>query len=109
MPEHDEKDIDSLLQKWYETKTEISELEKRLEKYKKDAEHIMLYEKVSSLSNSKYSLTKREMNRSILAKDDVPREIWNKYSKNINYNMFVIRKISEKLKRSKKRAEYDSD
>lgn len=104
MSKHSDKDIDSLLQKWYETKTEISELEKSLEKYKKYAESIMLDEKISSLSNSKYSATKREMNRSILAKDDVPKDVWNKYSKNINYNMFVIRK-----KRSKKRSEYDSD
>jgi len=106
-----EENVDSLLDKWYQTKNEIAELEKVLDKYKTHAERIMSSKNINVISNTKYSLTKREMNRSILAKDDVPKEVWNKYSKNINYNMFVIRKKSEKLKRSKKRskAAYDSD
>jgi hypothetical protein len=87
-----EENVDSLLDKWYQTKNEIAELEKVLDKYKTHAERIMSSKNINVISNTKYSLTKREMNRSILAKDDVPKEVWNKYSKNINYNMFVIRK-----------------
>ena len=89
-------DIDNLLEKWHEAKREISLLEKKCEKYKKYSELIMSQKNTDSLSNNTYSLTKREMNRTILAKDDVPTEVWNKYSKSISYPMFIIKKRKEK-------------
>lgn len=89
---HTKDDIDNLLEKWHAAKQEISLLEKKCEKYKKYSELIMSQKNTDSLSNTNYSLTKREMNRTILAKDDVPTEIWNKYSKNISYPMFIIKK-----------------
>jgi hypothetical protein len=36
------------------------------------------------------------MSRTVLAKEDVPREIWHKYSKVINYPMFIIKKRKKK-------------
>jgi len=94
--EYNEKDIDMLLQKWNSAKEEISILEKKLEKYKKYAELIMIKDNLRQLSNDDFTLTKSEMNRTVLAKDDVPKEIWYKYSKNITYNMFTIRKKTDK-------------
>jgi hypothetical protein len=93
---YDEKDVNILLEKWYETKEQISSLEKKLDKYKKYAEKIMDNNDLDSLSSSTFSLTKREMSRNILSKDDVPPEVWNKYSRNITYPMFVIRKKKDK-------------
>ncbi len=89
---YDEKDIDMLLENWYIAKQELSVLEKKIEKYKKYAEMIMDGEDENCLSNSRYTLSRREMNRTILAKNDVPKDIWNKYSKNITYSMITIRK-----------------
>ena len=89
---YDEKDIDMLLENWYIAKQELSVLEKKIEKYKKYAEMIMDGEDENCLSNSRYTLSRREMNRTILAKDNVPKDIWNKYSKNITYSMITIRK-----------------
>ena len=93
---HNDEDIDNLFENWYEVKEQIKVLENKCEKYKKYAEKIMASSNQTTLSNEVYSLTKREMSRTILAKDDVPREIWSKYSKNIKYPMFVIRKIKNK-------------
>ena len=101
--DYNEKDIDTLLQRWHSTKSEISELESKLEKYKKFAEQIMSKENINKLSNDDYTLTRSEMNRSILAKDDVPKEIWYKYSKNITYNMFTIRKKTDKTVKTDKK------
>lgn len=89
---YDKKDIDMLLENWYAAKQELSVLEKKIEKYKKYAEMVMDGEDENCLSNSRYTLSRREMNRTILAKDDVPKDIWNKYSKNITYSMITIRK-----------------
>ena len=88
---YDQKDIDNLLENWYISKQELVSLEKKIEKYKKYA-HMIMTDNDIVLSNSKYTLTKRDMSRTILSKDDVPRDIWCKYSKNISYPMFIVRK-----------------
>ena len=87
-----EDDIDNLLEKWHDAKEQISALEKKCEKYKKYSDLIMTHKNTDNLSNDNYTLTKRDMNRTILSKDDVPKDVWNKYSKSISYPMFIIKK-----------------
>ena len=89
-------DVDTLLEKWHDTKEQISILEKRLENYKKYAERIMDNEDKDEINNSNYSLTRRNMSRTTLSKDDLPKDIWNKYARNINYPMYILRKKKEK-------------
>ena len=89
-------DVDTILEKWHDTKEQISSLEKRLEKYKKYAERIMDNEDKDEINNSNYSLTRRNMSRTTLSKDDLPKDIWNKYARNINYPMYILRKKKEK-------------
>lgn len=96
-------DIENLLNKWYEAKQEISMLEKKIEKYKEVAESIMNKTNSDVLSSSKYSLSKREMNKTTIGKKDLPEDIWNRYSKETFYNAFYISKNTEKKVRKKSR------
>lgn len=96
-------DIENLLNKWYEAKQEISILEKKIEKYKEVAESIMNKTNSDVLSSSKYSLSKREMNKTTIGKKDLPEDIWNRYSKETFYNAFYISKNTEKKVRKKSR------
>jgi hypothetical protein len=95
--EYNTDDIDTLLDKWHDTKEQIALLEKKLEKYKKYAERVMDSEDKDELINHKYTLIRRNMSRMTLSKDDVPKDIWNKYARNINYPMYVLRKKKEKM------------
>lgn len=97
-------DIENLLNKWYEAKQEISMLEKKIEKYKEVAESIMNKTNSDVLSSSKYSLSKREMNKTTIGKKDLPEDIWNRYSKETFYNAFYISKNTEKKVRKKSRS-----
>jgi hypothetical protein len=36
------------------------------------------------------------MSRTTLSKDDIPKDIWNKYARNINYPMYILRKKKDK-------------
>ena len=94
--DYDTTDIDTLLEKYNDAKEQISILEKKLEKYKKYAEHIMDNEDKDEISNLKFSLTRRNMSRTTLSKDDIPKDIWNKYARNINYPMYILRKQKDK-------------
>ena len=100
----DDIDIDELLQKWYETKAEIATLEKKCEKYKRCSEKIMENMNKNLLSTSKFILKKVDMTRNTISKNDVPVEIWNKYSKETSFSSFYLTSISEdkKVKKSRK-------
>ena len=87
-----EKDIDYLMDNWYQAKQEISELEKKCEKYKRLANKIMNSQETNKLYNSDYSLSRRDMTRSTLTKKDVPIDIWDKYSKECTYSSFYLTK-----------------
>ena len=55
---------------------------------------------LDTLKNDIYILQKKDMNRTSISKQDLPIDIWNKYSKESFYSAFYISKINEKKKRS---------
>jgi hypothetical protein len=85
-----EKDIEDLLEKWHKTKKDISDLEAKCDKYKKLAEKILTTTGANSVSSSTYKLTRKNMSRETLAKKDVPTDVWNKYSRKVEYSAYYI-------------------
>lgn len=88
-----EKDIEDLLEKWHQAKQSISELETKCDKYKKLAEKILTTSGTSSISSSGYKLSKKNMSRETLAKKDVPNEVWNKYSRKVQYSAYYLTEL----------------
>lgn len=94
-----EIDTEDLLDNWYKTKQEISILEKKCEKYKKVAEKLMSQTQKNTLKSTSYSLKKIDISKHTISKNDVPDEIWNKYSKRTSYSSFYLN-INDKNKKS---------
>lgn len=92
MSEYTEKDIQNLLENWHDTKKNITELEKKFDKYKKLAEKIMSSQNCSKLESKYYSLSKRKLTRQQLSRQNIPKDIWDKYSHEITYPVFYIKK-----------------
>jgi hypothetical protein len=84
------EDISIVLDKWYETKKEISELEKKLEKYKKIVDKYFDYNDINSISDNNFVLKRKEIIKNTVSKKDLPTEIWNKYSKESKYNSYYL-------------------
>uniref|UniRef100_A0A6C0DZX6 Uncharacterized protein n=1 Tax=viral metagenome TaxID=1070528 RepID=A0A6C0DZX6_9ZZZZ len=99
-----ETNVDNLLEKWYEAKQQINDLESKINNYKRIAENIMEHKNVESLMNDKFLLQKKDINKTTISKKDLPIEIWNKYSKENFYSAFYISKANEKKKRSIRRS-----
>ena len=99
-----ETNVDNLLEKWYEAKQQINDLESKIDKYKRIAENIMEHKNVESLMNDKFLLQKKDINKTTISKKDLPIDIWNKYSKENFYSAFYISKANEKKKRSIRRS-----
>lgn len=100
----EDDDIENLLNKWYHSKQELSQLEKKIEKYKTIAENLMNKENTDVIKSDKYILQRKEMNRTTIGKKDLPEDIWNRYSKELFYNAFYISKKQEKSPGRKKKS-----
>ena len=82
--------INELLAKWQEAKTQMAELEKKCDKYKKVADKIMKEKGTSLLEGSSHTLTRKQMTRGTMSKTDVPIEVWNKYSRSVSYPAYFL-------------------
>lgn len=88
--EFDQQDIDQLLDKWYQTKKQIATLEKNILSYKIVAETIMDYQDDDTLQNKHYKLSRKDIDREVLYKSDVPTTIWREFSRKITYPVYNI-------------------
>jgi hypothetical protein len=86
----DREDINKLLEKWHDAKNEISELEKKCEKFKKYAEKIMNDKGDNEIFGDDYQLKRRNITKSTISKDDMPSELWDKYSRRITYKSYYL-------------------
>jgi hypothetical protein len=85
-------DIQNLVKKWADAKTEIADLEKKIEKYKRVVNRFMDEKGNNTITSSQYTLRRKEMTRATISKKNVPTEIWNKYSKPSTYKAYYLSK-----------------
>jgi hypothetical protein len=98
-------DINDLLDNWYKTKQEISILENKCDKYKKVCEKLMDKLEKNSLNSMYYSLKKIDITKSTISKNNVPDDIWDRYSKKTKYSSFYLNPIiNKKSPRRKKKS-----
>lgn len=92
MSKMNDMDMATLLEKWSEDKAQISELEKRIDKYKKIADRIMNSRDTNVISSDLYTLKRTNMSRGTLTKQDIPDSVWKQYSKTCSYTAFYLSK-----------------
>jgi len=83
-------DITTLLERWFETKAEITELEKKLEKYKRIANRAMDQQNTDTLSSNYYTLKRKNISRTTISKQDVPNDVWKTYAKTCSYPAYYL-------------------
>jgi hypothetical protein len=85
-------DITELLEMWQCTKQEISKLEERCEKFKHLASKYMNKTDSDILESSELMLRRKNITRSTLNKKNVPKTLWDQYSKPTSYQVFYLTK-----------------
>lgn len=88
--------IDELLENWWKWRTVKLEADKKLGKYKKKIEKIMERENSNKIQSGKYIVSKRKTHATRLSKQNVPENIWEKYSTTTEYNTFTIKEVVKK-------------
>ncbi|GEM_PF-4747596 len=89
-----EADIWALLERWSQAKTEMREIEKRIEKYKRLAKRVMDSQDINNLSSDCYTLKRKNISRTTISKRDVPDHIWEKYARKCSYPVYYLSEIS---------------
>lgn len=88
--------IDELLENWWKWRTVKLEADKKLGKYKKKIEKIMERDNSNKIQSGKYIVSKRKTHATRLSKQNVPEDIWDRYSTTTEYNTFTIKEVVKK-------------
>lgn len=97
---NDENDINEFLERYNNVKEQITTLEKKLDNYKKYATKMMEKYNTTTLTNNKFTLTKRELQKRTIGKDDLPFDLYMQYSKVCSYDAFYLTKHGNKITKS---------
>ena len=106
-----DNEITEIIDKFIDIKDKISELEKKHEKYRKLISEYMFEQNTSSIShiskkdNKPYTVKKTLSARQTVSKDDLPKEIWEKYAKTSTFH--IIRIDEDKGDKGKKKERSD--
>ena len=83
-------DKQELLQKWMESKQEMTRLQKKCDKYKKVAGKIMNEEGIKSFSSGGLKVSKRTQTREQVTKKSLPKDLWDRYSTSTIYDAYYL-------------------
>jgi hypothetical protein len=84
------KDLEQTLDKWYKNKDIITALEKKVKKYREKIEKYMDENGLNKLELQNFKLKRTIQNRRGISKKDVPKDIWDKYSKETSYYVYNL-------------------
>ena len=90
-------DLDSTIAKFIETKNKLEDLQKRHERYRKIIEEHMISEGVVELTqkvdSDSYQIKKTLMTRETISKKELPKEVWDRYSKASSFSIIRVKKL----------------
>jgi hypothetical protein len=85
--------IELTLQKWYDAKTQIDELEKKIKSYKLVISKELNSKGIDKFKTGDITVSRRRTTRFHLSKENVPSHIWNEYAVRCSYDVFHLKKV----------------
>ena len=92
MDKKEKFDVNDFLGRWQDLKDQMSVLERKLDNYKKFALNEMSKVGENKLEGDELVLTKKSITKTTIGKDDLPKEIWERYNKKCNFDAFYLTK-----------------
>lgn len=90
-------DIKDTLKKWDIAREKIESLEKKIQKYKNIITKELNSKKTETISCGDYKVTRRRNTRTYLSKENIPDDIWQKYSSRCSYDALFLTKIKKSI------------
>ena len=86
-------DIDDLITNFYETKMQMKELQQKEDRYKRLIHRLLDVTNTSQIKSRALQITKRVQRKRVMNKQDVPTEVWQQYSREIEVPMLFIQTL----------------
>lgn len=84
------------IEKFLDIKKQLSELEKRHEKYRKWIESYMEKEQMMEIEHDHVTIKLTKQQRESVSKKDLPPDVWSKYAKRTSFNVIKVSKKGDK-------------
>lgn len=81
------------LRKWYDAKTQIDDLEKKIKGYKLIILKELNTKGVDKIKAGDITVSRRRTTRFHLSKENVPSHVWNDYAVRCSYDVFHLKKV----------------
>jgi hypothetical protein len=86
-----EEDLDKIAEKYYKYKLELAEIEKKVQKYRGKIERILNDSGSDDIQTKIFSISRVGCSKRTVSQKDLPKEIWDKYSKSSKYYMYYVK------------------
>ena len=83
-------DIENILSKWNDAKNKLEDLEDSIKQYKLLISKEMNRRDTDKITCGKFSVTRRRNTRTYITKENLPEDIWNKYSSRCSYDALFL-------------------
>jgi len=85
-------DLETILSKWNDDKKKLEILESRINKYKVKITKEMNSKDTDKISTSNYTVTRRRNTRTYVTRENLPEDIWKKYSTRCSFDALFLSK-----------------
>ena len=85
-------DLETILSKWNDDKKKLETLEHRINKYKLKITKEMNSKDIDKISTSNYTVTRRRNTRTYVTRENLPEDIWKKYSTRCSFDALFLSK-----------------
>jgi hypothetical protein len=85
-------DLETILSKWNDDKKKLEILESRINKYKVKITKEMNSKDTDKISTNNYTVTRRRNTRTYVTRENLPEDIWKKYSTRCSFDALFLSK-----------------
>ena len=82
--------VSSLLKEWNDIKNHLKHLQHQDEHYRQEVQHIMNERNTNILKSRDFMCKRSTRSRESMSKNHVPRQIWNEYAIQTEYNVLSL-------------------
>jgi hypothetical protein len=84
------QELKDIIEDWYILKKKLKDIEKKIDSNRNIIIDYMERNSIDKVITDNYIVKKKNMDREYIAKKDLPSDLWNKYSRKMNYNIYKI-------------------
>lgn len=84
------QDLKEIIEDWYILKKKLKDIEKKIDSNRNIIIDYMERNSIDKVITDNYIVKKKNMDREYITRKDLPSDLWNRYSRKMNYSIYKI-------------------